>query len=72
MHDRTFSGIFAVSMRPGGGGATSQPRRPADRFAEISGGFCEIQNGTFLEGKLGLHEWLYHVGLHTDDLFVGT
>lgn len=65
MHNKTFVGIFAVSLHTSGGVATSQQDCPADRFAKISSGFCEtIQNGTFLEDNMDLHEWLCHKGLH--------
>lgn len=65
MYNKTFFGIFAVSMLTSGGVATSQQGCPADRFAKMSSGFCEtIQNGTFLEGNLDLREWLCHKGLH--------
>lgn len=65
MQNKTFFGIFAVSLLTSGGAAASQQDCPADRFAKISGGFCEtIQDGTFLEGNMDLHEWLCHKGLH--------
>lgn len=39
----------------------------------FQGAVCEtMQNETFLEGNLNLHEWLYQKRLHTCDPVVGT